>query len=345
MLFRMLSLLLLSSVSFAQTFTNPLLPSGPDPWSTYVDGYYYYMHTTGNSLKLWKTRSLTELPKAETKVIWTPPAGGPHSKDIWAPEIHRIDGKWYVYFTAGDGKSGDNRRLWVLENASADPLQGSWEMKGQLTDASNQWAIDGSVFEHRGKYYLIWSGWEKKVSTDETQNIYIARLKNPWTVETERTLLSRPELPWERNWSNTAGWKPKIPVLVNEGPQFLAHGKKLFIVYSASACWTNTYALGMLSAKDGADLLKASSWTKSQEPVFQQSAENQVFGTGHNSFFKSPDGKEDWILYHANSASDQGCGGTRSPRAQKITWNKDGTPSFGKPIPSGQAIPLPSGTR
>jgi beta-xylosidase len=82
------------------TFTNPLLPSGPDPWVTYKDGYYYYTNSTQNNLTLWKTRSVVDLKNAIKKVVWTPPATGPYSHDIWAPEIHFLDGKWYIYFAA-----------------------------------------------------------------------------------------------------------------------------------------------------------------------------------------------------------------------------------------------------
>ena len=112
---------------------------------------------------------------------------------------------------------------------------------------------------------------------------------------------------------------------------------KLFIVYSASGCWTDFYALGVLTASADGDLMDAASWKKSAQPVFKQSLENKVFAPGHNSFFKSPDGKEDWILYHANSEPGQGCGKHRSPRAQKFTWNADGTPFFGEPVKEGMA--------
>jgi GH43 family beta-xylosidase len=82
MKYRLLSILLLLSLrawsqSSPNIFTNPLLPAGADPWSIYKDGYYYYMHTTGNRLELWKTSSLAGLRDAEHKTIWTPPATGP----------------------------------------------------------------------------------------------------------------------------------------------------------------------------------------------------------------------------------------------------------------------------
>jgi GH43 family beta-xylosidase len=87
---------------------------------------------------------------------------------------------------------------------------------------------------------------------------------------------------------------------VNEGPEILTHGDKMFLVYSASGCWTEYYALGMLTTSIDSNLLDAASWKKSTQPVFQSSPAAHAYGTGHNSFFKSPDGKEDWILYHAN---------------------------------------------
>ncbi len=132
-------------------------------------------------------------------------------------------------------------------------------------------------------------------------------------------------------------------VFVNEGPEILQHGDRLFLVYSASACWTDYYELGMLTATSGSNLLDPKSWKKSSHPVFQQAPEAGVYDTGHNSLFKSPDGKEDWILYHANSEPHQGCGNHRSPRVQPFRWNPDGTPNFGKPLPVNEPIRRPSG--
>jgi GH43 family beta-xylosidase len=128
---------------------------------------------------------------------------------------------------------------------------------------------------------------------------------------------------------------------VNEGPEALQHDGKIFLVYSASACWTDNYALGMLTADSGADLLDANAWKKSPNAVFQQSPEAHVYATGHNSFFKLQDGKQDWILYHANSKPGQGCGWHRAPRAQPFTWNSDGSPNFGAPVASDKRLPRP----
>jgi GH43 family beta-xylosidase len=321
------------------TFINPLLPSGPDPWVIYHDGYFYYTNSTGNRLEIWKTKTMPGLTTAPHKTIWKPPVNTAYSKDIWAPELHFLQGKWYMYFAADDGHNTQHR-MYVLENASPDPLEGDWIFKGQIGDNTNKWAIDGSVFENRGQLYMIWSGWEG--DTNGQQNIYLAKMKNPYTVTGERVKISSPEFEWEKYGDLRANDDPPH-VNVNEGPEILLHDGKVFLIYSASGCWTDHYALGMLTAKASANLTDLASWKKSPEPVFKTSEENSVYAPGHNSFFQSADGKEDWIIYHANPTPGCGCGNKRSPRMQKFTWKKDGTPDFGIPVKTGAPIPVPGG--
>ena len=325
----------------ADAFVNPLLPSGADPWITWKDGFYYYMNTTQNSLEIWKTRNVPELANARHKVVWLPPATGPYSHDIWAPELHFLDGCWYIYFAA-DAGSNETHRIWVVRNCSGDPLQGEWRLKGKVADSTDRWAIDPTVTQNKGRLYLIWSGWPG--AHNGRQNIYIAELSNPWTVSSPRVLLSQPTYPWEQVGDLPSRNRVlQIPhVDVNEGPEILKHGKSIFLVYSASGCWTDYYELGMLRASADSDLLDPSSWHKYDHPVFWQSPSAMAYATGHNSFFTSPDGRQDWILYHANPAPDEGCGDDRAPRAQPFTWNPDGTPDFGRPVPLSQPLPWPS---
>ncbi len=324
-------------------FTNPLLPTGPDPWVIYHDGFYYYTDTTGTNLTLWKTRDITDLRHAEQKIVWTPPKTGPYSNDIWAPELHFLDGAWYLYFTADDG-TNDSHRIYVLRNTSVDPLRGRWVMKGKVEDRTDRWAIDPTVADIRGKRYLVWSGWEG--DTNGRQSIYMARLRNPWTVEGDRVRLSTPIYPWEEVGDTyLPGVVNAVPhINVNEGPEFLLHGSKVFLMYSASACWTDYYELGLLEASIDSDLMQVHSWIKLDHPVFWQNPAASVYGPGHASFFQSPDGRQDWILYHANAAPGQGCGIGRTPRAQPFTWNPDGTPNFGRPVAAGMPMMKPSGT-
>jgi GH43 family beta-xylosidase len=321
------------AIQESRQFSNPILPSGADPWSVYKDGYYYYTNTTGNRLEIWKTRNLVDLKTAERKVVWRPPAGTNYSKEIWAPELHFLNDKWYMYFAADDGNN-NNHRMYVVENASADPMVGDWEFKGKVADKLDRWAIDGTVFEHKRKLYMLWSGWEGE--TNGQQNIYIAKMSNPWTISSERHLLSSPELDWEK----VGSFKDPY-VSVNEGPQILTNKSKIFLIYSSSGCWTDSYNLGMLTFTGKGDLLNSRTWVKNKTSVFSKSEENGVYAPGHNCFFKSTDGKEDWILYHANDSPGLGCGRFRTPRAQRFTWNKDGSPNFGVPVGLGQQIEAP----
>ena len=140
--------------------------------------------------------------------------------------------------------------------------------------------------------------------------------------------------------------RPAVPhVNVNEGPEILQHNGRTFLVYSGSACWTDYYELGLLELKQGGDPLRADAWTKLDHPVFQQDAKAGVYGPGHNGFFRSLDGREDWIVYHANGGPHEGCGAKRSPRMQRLQWQPNGLPYFGTPASTGTELARPSGSK
>lgn len=316
-----------------RTFTNPLKPSGPDPWVVQKDGWYYYMNTTGRNLQLYKVRNMADLAQAVPKIIFTPPPNKPYSRELWAPELHFIDKHWYIY-VAADSVNNLGHRIWVLENPSPDPMEGEWTVKGKVADTGDHWAIDMSVFTHKKQLYAIWSGWAGP--TNGQQNIYIARLKNPWTMQGDRVLISQPDQPWERHGDVPLDWQKngEVPqVLVNEGPEALQHDGRLFVVYSANACWLD-YCLGLLTYRGKGSLLDPRHWTKSPQPVFRQAPENGVFAPGHGGFFRSAGSQPvDWMIYHANPSETDGCGNKRAPHAQPFTWKADGSPDFGKPLP------------
>lgn len=317
-----------AAAAHADTFTNPLLLSGPDPWVTREGDTYYYMHTLGNRLAIWKTRDITNLHDAEQKTIWTPPATGPNAQSIWAPELHRIDGKWYVYYTAAASGHDDDahRGIFVLENAAVDPLQGEWLDRGRIDTQHS--GIDGTTFSHAGMRYFVYSPY---IGPDSV--LSIARMKDPVTLAGPETIIARPDQSWERQGGRQ----------ILEGPEFLLGPKgDLFLVYSASACWSDDYALGMLRAAAGSNPLDANVWKKSPQPVFAKSTENSVFATGHNGFFTSPDGKQHWIIYHANPAAGMKCTPKRAPRIQRFEFDAAGAPVFGKPASSAEHLEKPS---
>jgi GH43 family beta-xylosidase len=309
-----------------QIFTNPIVKSrdAADPWMIFKDGFYYFTFTTGSSIQVWKSRTITGVDAGAKATVWKPPAKGPQSKDIWAPEIHFFAGKWYIYYAADDG-ANEHHRLYVLESKTADP-QGAYTDKGKIYDPNtDRWAIDATVLQKDdGSLYLIWSGWEGFVDKI-AQNLYIAPMSNPWTIGGNRALISRPDHSWE-------GW-------INEGPEVLKRNGKIFIVYSANGSWTPDYCLGLLMNTDG-DVMNPQTWTKSNVPFLSRSP--GVYGPGHNTFAKSADGTQDWIIYHATDNPTDGWR-NRRPRAQKITWNADDTPNFGYPVAPRQTLAVPSG--
>lgn len=313
------------------TFTNPLPDDGSyaDPWVIYVGGSYYYCGADGkDGIAIKKSTTLQNIMKAKEQQIFSAPVGLSYSKEIWAPELHYLSGRWYVYFAADDGNN-DNHRMYCLEGGTDpnNPLASPYTFKGQLKAKTDRWAIDGSPFEYNNQLYFIWSGWEGTVNT--AQNLYIAKMENPYTISGDRIKISEPENAWEMNGQP----------LVNEGPEALIHNGTLSIIYSASGSWTDDYCLGQLTLT-GTDLLSKNSWTKKTTPVFKKT--DKVFGPGHASFVKSPDGKEDWIVYHA--AISKGSGWARNIRVQNFTWNSDNTPNFGKPVDPGVQLSVPSGS-
>jgi len=309
-------------------FTNPLLTTGPDPWVVQSGDNYYFTATTGNNITVYQTSKMSQLNKAPKQVVWTPPATGAYSGDIWAPEIHNLNNKWYIYFAADNGND-TTHRIYVLESSAANPATSGWTLKGKLSPVTDRWAIDPTILSYKNNLYCIWAGWQG-YNQPGNQQLYIAKMKDPYTIEGDRVLLSQPTYAWEKNGSP-----------INEGPEILTNSNgNVFLVYSASSCFTDDYCLGMLSLKNGGDPLNPADWAKNADPVFTKNTSGGSFGPGHCSFFLSKDTKENWIVYHANSFSGQGCGDTRSPRMQKFTFKADGTPDFGSPVAVGnQSVP------
>ncbi len=322
------TLILASAAAAAQPdFANPLVRQRADPHVVlHDDGYYYFTATVPeyDRIELRRARTLDGLGAAEAKVAWRKHASGPMSAHIWAPELHRIDGKWYLYFTAGRAEAIWDIRLYVLENSAANPLEGSWIERGQIKTGRESFSLDATTFVHRGQRYLAWTQSAPDTSRKAT-NIYLARMDSPTSITGAPVLLSTPQYAWE-----------KMKYDVNEAPAVLQKNGKVFMTYSASATDAN-YAMGLLTADAGANLLDPRSWRKSAVPVFASSAANGQYGPGHNSFTTTPDGKTDVLVYHARNYRDIVGDSLKDPhratRAQTIAWRADGTPDFGQPVP------------
>lgn len=348
---------------------NPVTPNGsvsesghdtPDPWIQFVDGAYYmtYTQTLAPHVEMRRSTTLAGLADAAPIVVWSPlddlDAPASTYQDLWAPEFHRLKNpegayRWYIYVAPAGLSLGvlpfpfnqPQHRQHVLESAGDDPL-GPYHYKAQLID---DFSIDATVFAgHDGFNYVIWAGYLGEplagLPTEAPEQVsYLARLENPWTLASEPVLINLPEYVWENVGAPTS-----------EGPAVLIRGNSLHVIYSTSFCGTDEYKLGRLTVPYVADYLDPATWTgaKQPEPVFEKSPENGVYGPGHNGFFKSPDGSEDWMVYHAHDqalapATGGGCIGVRTARAQKFSWRADDTPDFGIPLSLDADMPAPAG--
>lgn len=305
-------------------WSNPILPQRADPHvMLHSDGWYYFTATVPeyDRIELRRAKTLGGLAAADTKVVWRKHQRGPMSHHIWAPEIHFISGKWYIYFAAGRAEAIWDIRMYVLENASANPLEGTWTEKGEIKMNWESFTLDATTFEHRGTRYLAWA---QSIPDVRGTSLFLAKMDTPWSIIGTQVCISKPELPWERIGHN-----------VNEAPAVIHRNGRLFMTYSASATDAN-YCLGLLTADENADLLDPKSWHKTPTPVMKSNPATSQFGPGHNCFTTTPDGKTDILVYHARNyefmPGDPLGNPDRATRAQVLTWNADGTPNFAAPV-------------
>lgn len=321
------------SLTNAETeqWTNPIVKQRADPHVVlHTDGFYYMVATVPEQdrIELRRAETIAGLSTAEAKTVWRKNASGEMAVHIWAPEIHYVDGKWYIHFTAAPSHHIWGIRPHVLECASQDPLTGRWDVLGKVKLAWDSFSLDATLFEHKGKRYYVWT--QRGDRPYNGTNIYIAEMDSPTSITGEPVMLTHPEYEWE-----TRGHR------VNEAPSVLIRNGRVFMTYSASATDSN-YCLGLLTADADADLLDAKSWVKSKEPVLKSSPENSQFGPGHNSFTTTKDGETVIMFYHARpyeKIEGNPLGNPdRATRAQKLHWNADGTPDFGVPVKDGKYI-------
>ncbi|GAB7362679.1 hypothetical protein MBLNU230_g2988t1 [Neophaeotheca triangularis] len=309
----------------AAPYSNPLRTyDGGDPNIVYHDGYYYFISTTWDQIQMTRATTLNGLKNGTTKEVWSD-TNPSRCCDVWAPEMHFVDNRWHIYYTAGtEGLDLDTQRSHVIEGGDSP-----WDDYSYLGQIGDDWAIDATVLYANNKRYLVYSGFGG--GTGETnQSLIIAELLSPAVIG-EPYLLSEPTQEWELS---------ETPV--NEGAAALYHAPtgRTWLSFAASFCWTPDYSLGLLEYDGCGDPLDRNSWTKTG-PVF--SSANGNFGTGHNSFFMSPDGTEVWSAYHSTPDPEGNCGSIRWSNALPVRFDAEGTPDFGEAPPANQTMRGPSG--
>ena len=238
-------------------YANPLIEQRADPQIKYDeerDCYYF----TASYPAFWDVNNGYDrivLRKADTIeglgddnggkdkeiTIWQAPSSGKMAKHVWAPEIHNIDGKWYVFFAAGNSDNIWAIRPYVLVCQGDDPYNaenwkkadGTAEIHAATSEESayfKNMSLDMTYFEHKGHHYVIWADIIGQ-SALYMQEIDPAK---PWTGKGKVIQLTTPEFGWERDTER-----------VNEGATILKHGGKIFIAFSASGTGPE-YCIGLL---------------------------------------------------------------------------------------------------
>ncbi len=315
----------MSEVKKQVEFVNPFIEQRADPFiMKHTDGYYYFTASVPeyDRIEVRRSKTIDGLRSAKPVNIWHKHEEGEMSANIWAPEIHFIDGKWVIYFAAGRVDDIFAIRMYALVCEADNPLEGEWKECGRIKTKWESFALDATTFVHRDVRYYVWAQKDPKI--EGNTNLYIAKLLDPVTVSKQQVMITTPDQEWER-----------IGFLVNEGPAILKKNGKIFMTYSASAT-DHHYCMGLLTADENADLLDPASWVKSKGPVFATCEENEQYGPGHNSFVKAEDGETDLMIYHARNykeiEGDPLYDPNRHARVKVIEWDEAGYPVFGVPM-------------
>ena len=307
---------------------QPLILQRADPSiRRHTDGWYYFTASIPayDCIELRRARTIAELATAQTVVVWRKPDTGPCSELIWAPELHHIFGAWHIYFAAAPSRAIKDdlfqHRMYAISTTAANPLEGKWSAPVRIETGIDSFCLDATTFTHRGLTYYVWA--QKDPAIRGNSNLYIARMSSGTQLITPPIRLSVPEFAWEIR----GFW-------VNEGPSAVIRHGRVFISYSASATDEN-YCMGLLHAREDANLLDPGSWMKTPQPVFQTDYEHKIYGPGHNSFTVSEDGKTDLLVYHARTyteiVGDPLWDPNRHTYVKPLKWDAAGLPLFGRP--------------
>ena len=322
-------------LSSADRYSDPFIEERADPYIVDGgDGYYYFTASYpayGSADKgydriiLRRSDTVSGLAGAEEKTIWNAHTDGLMSRHIWAPEMHYIGGKWYMFFAAGTKENVWAIRPYVLE-CDGDPYTGNWTERGQMqasmgdTESFANFSLDMTYFENNGKHYLVWA----EIKGDSS--LFMAEIdpEDPCRLTSKPILLTKPEYNWE-----------KVNNKVNEGAAVLKTNGKIYIFFSASGTGSE-YCVGRLEADENADLMNTASWKKLGTPVLSTKDMEGAAGPGHNSFVIDENG-DLLLVYHARpeSHSSGSCGTyskdplydpCRHTRIKHVVFSADGTP-------------------
>ena len=299
----------------------PIAVNRADPCVYRYKGDYYFIATNdadGNhTIYVRRAKTIPGLVNAPEKLILDsvtyPHVGGL----LWAPEFHNVAGKEYIFHACTPKEFGDEQsHVMVLKDGGELDDRDSWEAPRRVLkkDGSPLYdkgiTLDMTTIESGGRVYVAWS--QRQFNPiDLGAWVYIAEIDpaEPWKLISDPVLLTLPEYGWQNNHT-----------LVDEGPFALYRDGMIYLTFS-SALVDTTYCVGMLTAKQGADLLDPTVWSKGNYPLMHSLVAPGEYGPGHNAYVTDEYG-DVWNTYHARP----GIHAPRSSGIRRVHFGFDGEP-------------------
>lgn len=282
--------------------TNVVTPNSADPYIL-VEEDGYYMYCTGgikfdvyysSDLKSWEYKG----------VAYSKSQDGWESGDMWAPEVYKIDNKYYLFYSARD----ENTDLMQIGVAVADnPLGPFTSLTGESLTKFNYSVIDANLYQEDGINYLYFS---KDCSTNivdgkHTSQICYVEISDDFTeVLTEPVVLLTPEYDFEMVTGDYV-W--------NEAPEMIKVDDIYYLFYSTGCYADETYSLCYATGSS-----PTGPFEKTGEQLIKSNLDEGFSGPGHNSVFVGNDGNY-YTAYHIHT-SPTAKGGNRSMVINEIEF-------------------------
>lgn len=312
-----------------QKYPFPLTRGFADPVVFRWEGKWYYISTNDNTgdvgIYVREADCIPELFEETVKMylILDRDEDRDFIQTFWAPEFHQIGGELYILLAIGGQVWGPQCYMMKLKKGGKITDPDSWETPVKVCRqdgsplAPQGISLDMTYLKTKSGSWLIWS-YREHIGTalDTGSMLYLAKADEaqPWRLAGEPVLLSRPLYGWE----NTEG------TINNEGPYTFIKNGTVYLTYSGGASDAYSYALGLLTAPETADLYDLANWKKSTTAVLSFYSVDGEYGPGHNSFFEDEEGSL-MIAYHGVEAIDTHI---RCSSIRRVHFDRTGRPVF-----------------
>jgi GH43 family beta-xylosidase len=262
---------------------------------------------------------------ADNRILGFGLSGNSVNAQLWAPELHVVDGDLYILFAANAESSnwwaGVQSYTMRLKPGGSPLVRADWEAPQRVVDQAGQplttygqgITLDMTHFEDNGTDYVMWS--ERVVAPSTGPAVLkIAKVtpkaSGSWQLASPRSTVAFPD----RGWSNNT-----TPVV--EGPFVIQRDGKVMVTFSGSGVdWT--YAVGLLTAESGADLLDPAAWNLRNSSIWSyEGAFSNNWGPGHNSYTYDDDGNL-LNVFHAKATQN----GSRDSGIRMVYFRQDDSP-------------------